>query len=190
MISARLLTQIEGGADRLTNDLIKVLQSDARCEAYRTLDRERLLELKDDLFKHMRRWLSERSRSAVESRYIKLGRERYLESIPLSQVVFALNLTKAALLDFMRCAMTGKGEELALEYELALSISEFFDQALYSVAVGYEDAVRAQLIPHAKAAEMVAPKPDHQRAKRAAAETGEETELFVSRSGQVGEASG
>ena len=30
--------------------------------------------------------------------------------------------------------MTGKGEELALEYELALSISEFFDQALYSVS--------------------------------------------------------
>ena len=135
-------------------------------------------------------WLSERSRSAVESRYLRLGRERYLDSIPLCQVVFALNLTKSSLLEFMRRAMTGKGEELALEYELALSISEFFDQALYSVAVGYEDAVRAQLIPHAMAADPIAPKPERMRAKRAAAETGDETELPVSRSGQIGESSG
>ena len=190
MISARLLKQIEHASDRLTNDLIQVLQSDARCEAYRTLQRERLLELKDDLFGNIRRWLSERSRSAVQSRYVRLGRERYLERIPLCQVIFALSLTKSALLEFMRRSMIGKGEELALEYDLALSISEFFDQALYAVAVGYEDAVLAHLTPHPKASEPVARKPLRPAAERAAIDAGEETELAVSRSGQIGEASG
>ena len=190
MISARLLTQIEDASDRLTNDLIEVLQSDARCEAYRTLQRDRLLELKDDLFRNIRRWLSERSRSAVQSRYVRLGRERYLERIPLSQVIFALSLTKSALLEFMRRSITGKGEELALEYELALSISEFFDQALYSVAVGYADGERAHLTPPSRSAEPTAPKPARPAAKRATAETADDMELPVSRSGQIGEASG
>ena len=189
MVSERVLNQIQDCADRLTNDLIKTLQSDPRCPAYRTLAAERLIELKDDLYRNMRRWLSERSRSAVESRYVKLGRERYHAGIPLSQVIFALSLTKSMLLDFIRRCTAGKAEELALEYELALSISEFFDHALHSVTVGYEDASRAHLTPHSKVAEPSV-KPERPPAKRAAAETAEEMDLHVSRSGQIGEASG
>ena len=189
MISERLINQIEDCADLLTNDLVKILKTDPRCPAYRGLASERLIELKDDLYRNMKRWLSERSRSAVESRYVRLGRERYLEGIPLSQVIFALNLTKSMLLNFIRRCMTGRPEELALEYELALSISDFFDQALHSVAVGYEDAYQAHLAPHPKA-EPAPPTPKRPAVKRATAESGDDVDLPVSRAGQIGEASG
>lgn len=188
MISHRLIEQIHKSADRLTNDLIERLQTDPSCPAYRTIPRERLIALKDDLYQNLGRWISSRSKIAVRSRYVKLGRERYLEGIPLSELIFALSVTKSMLVDFIRHCVPGRPEELNLEYDLVISIGEFFDEAVFFAATGYEDAYRAQLNAPRKA-ESVVVIPSAKRGPQPAYVALEE-DWAVSRSGQIGEASG
>ncbi len=188
MISQRLIEQIHESANRLTNDLIERLQTDSRSTAYRTLPREQLIALKDDFYQHLGSWLSTRSKSAVKTRYLRLGRERYLEGIPLSELIFALSVTKSMLVDFIRHRMTGRAEELHLEYDLVISIGEFFDEAVYFASVGYDDAHRAHL--------AAAPEPgegtDEAVEKKKPGRTHQpiDEDWAVSRSGQIGEASG
>ncbi len=188
MISQRLIEQIHESANRLTNDLIERLQSDPRSTSYRTIPRERLSALKDDLYEHLGSWLSTRSKSAMKARYERLGRERYLEGIPLSELIFALSLTKSTLVGFIRHHMPGRADELHLEYDLVISIGEFFDEALYFAAVGYDDAHRAQLA----AASRSSGEADDTVEKKQPGRTHQpvDEDWAVSRSGQIGEASG
>ncbi len=188
MISHRLIEQIHESANRLTNDLIERLQTDPSCPAYRTIPRERLIALKDDLYQNLGRWISYRSKSAVRSRYVKLGRERYLEGIPLSELIFALSVTKSMLVDFIRHCVPGRPEELNLEYDLVISIGEFFDEAIFFAATGYEDAYQAQLNAPVKV-EGIAALPSRKRRPLPAVEALDE-DWAVSRSGQIGESSG
>ena len=188
MISHRLIEQIQEAASRLTNDLIERLQTDPCCPAYRTIPRGRLIALKDDLYLNLGRWISSRSKSAVRTRYTRLGRERFLEGIPLSELIFALSVTKSMLVDFIRHCVPGRPEELNLEYDLVVSIGEFFDEAIFFAATGYEDAYRAQLnAPPLEESVVTAP-----AEKRQPVRTDEvlDEEWSVSRGGQIGEASG
>ena len=188
MISHRLIEQIHESANRLTNDLIERLQTDPCSPAYRTIPRERLIALKDDLYLNLGRWIGCRSKSAVRTRYMRLGRERFLEGIPLSELIFALSVTKSMLVDFIRHCVPGRPEELNLEYDLVISIGEFFDEATYCAASGYEDAYRAKLnAPPLD--ESVVPLAAEKRPPLATHEIAEDF-WAVSRGGQVGEASG
>lgn len=188
MISQRLLEQIHESANRLTNDLIERLHTDPRSTAYRTIPRERLIALKDDLYLHLGRWLSTRSRSAVKSRYVRLGRERYLEGIPLSELIFAQTVTKSMLIDFIRHCVPGRPEELNLEYDLVISIGEFFDEAISFAAAGYEDAHQAQL----RAVPVLVEETSGSAKKKAPIQTHHPVDesWAISRGGDIGEASG
>jgi hypothetical protein len=187
MISQRLIEQIHESANRLTNDLIERLHTDPRSTAYRTIPRDRLIALKDDLYLHLGRWLSRRSKSAIKSRYVRLGRERYLEGIPLNELIFALSLTKSMVVDFIRHA-PGRAEELNLEYDLVISIGEFFDEAIYFASVGYEDANQAQLT----AVPVLVEATNGSTEKKAPIRTHHPVDesWAISRGGDIGEASG
>ncbi len=192
MISQALIDQIHACSDRLTNDLVEVLHGDPKCEAYNKISAGRLTGLKGDLYKNLGRWLRSHSKSAIEVRYVRLGRERYLEGIPLSQLIYALNLTKSMLLNFIRRCTVGVSEDLNLEYELAGSISDFFDQAIYFASIGYEDACRAGLASPQKETQGRDAGPARRKIRPRAQVSTEEEEYDppISRGGQVGEASG
>ena len=191
MISQKLLRFVQGNANRLTTDLVQALQEHPRTYGYRSISPDRLIELKSELYVNLGSWLSARSKFALESRYRKLGRQRYLDGIPLSHVIHALNLTKTMLLHYIRRALPGDSSELPLEHELVLAISEFFDEATYFASMGYEDACRASLASPEQA----------EIAKRLSAgiprlssalqlEDQGEIDLPISRAGDIGEASG
>lgn len=189
MISHKLLRHIEDHAGRLTTDLVQALQENPRTYAYRSIPPERLIELKGELYEHLGRWLSGRTRFALESRYRKLGRERYLSGIPLSQVICALNLTKSVLLNFIRRSTPGEPGEFHLAHELEISISKFFDEAIYFASVGYEDAYQASLA--APQAEIAKTAPVRGRRQAGAdVESAVDLDLPISRAGDIGEASG
>ena len=191
MISHKLLRFVRENASRLTTDLVQALQEHPRTYGYRSISPDRLIELKSDLYVNLGSWLSARSKFALELRYRKLGRQRYLDGIPLSHVIHALNLTKTMLLHYIRRALPGDAGELPLEHELVLAISEFFDEAIYFASMGYEDACRASLASPEQA----------EIAKRLSAgiprlssalqlEDHGEIDLPISRAGDIGEASG
>ena len=188
MISHRLIEQIHESANQLTNDVVERLQTDPCCPAYRKIPRERLIALKDDLYQNLGRWLSRRSKSAVRARYTRLGRERYLERIPLSELIFALSVTKSMVVDFIRRCVPGRPEELNLEYDLVISIGEFFDEAIFFAATGYEDSYRAQLNAPPQEENVVALPAEKRQPLRTHEEV--EEDWSVSRGGQIGEAPG
>ena len=126
MISQKLLRFVQANANRFTTDLVQALQEHPRTYGYRSISPDRLIELKSELYANLGSWLSARSKFALELRYRKLGRQRYLDGIPLSHVIHALNLTKTMLLHYIRRALPGDSSELPLEHELVLAISEFF----------------------------------------------------------------
>jgi len=191
MISQKMIREVQTCADRLTNDLIAVLHTNPRCSSYRNLPTDQLIELKDDLYKNLGRWLSSRSKAAVEARYLKLGRERHLSRVPLSEVIFAQSVTKSMLLDFIRRSIPGDSQDAGPEHELVVAISEFFDEVVYWVAMGYEDAGRAQ---EANPAEEAGTSPWVPDSKSEPMTNGAleavVAELPVSRGGDVGETSG
>lgn len=59
--------------------------------------------------------------------------------MPLSEVVYALTLTKDHLREYIRAVgLVDSAVELYLEEELHLLIGHFFDKAVYHTVKGYE----------------------------------------------------
>jgi hypothetical protein len=193
MISHRLLRVVQQNADRLTNDMIAEIRRDPRASAYHELSEEDLHERALDLFHNLGQWLSARTEFAVQTRYQAFGRKRYQEKIPFSQALFALTTAKSLLLNFIRGAIAADSPaELPLEHELVISISQFFDKALYHAAAGYEDAARAAQAP-SHFPEAVPARANNASARPVARESrseGHDLGLEVSRSGDIGESAG
>lgn len=191
MVSKRLIDSIEQNAHRLAQDLVELLRHDPHVPAYQSLSDQQYQGVVLDLYTHLGQWLSSRNGHKVEVTYERKGRERFHGGIPLEQILYSLTHTKQNLLDFIRSALPGTADERDLELQLVLSVSEFFDRAIYHTALGYEDARRtagaAPDLP--KAADT---KASVARATGALASTSvPDNDLGqISRGGDIGEVSG
>ncbi len=140
MISRKLVTQIESQADQLAREVVEAVRSDPRTSAYQALRNDELRKAVDEVLRNLGAWLTSRSRAAIEKRYLKIGIQRRHEGVPLSQVMHALHIVQDIVLRFVRTSVLGSPEEAGLEADLALAVAEFFDSAVYGVALGYESA--------------------------------------------------
>jgi hypothetical protein len=193
MISQRLIRLVAQNADRLSNDLIVEVRRDPRTTAYHKLSEEDLDERAHDLFRNLGQWLSSRTEFALQNRYEAFGRRRCQEGIPFSQLLFALNISKNMLLSFIRGAAAAESaSELPLEYELSLSITQFYDKAIYHAAAGYEAAARASAEPPPVELAVTLPGNEVTRKPLSREVTVENHDLGleVSRSGDIGESGG
>jgi hypothetical protein len=78
----------------------------------------------------------------MEQHYRDLGRRRCEEGIPLHEVVYALILSKKHLLIYARDqGQGGSAIEIYGEQELVNRVDQFYDDALYFTAAGYEAAL-------------------------------------------------
>ena len=195
MISQRLIRLVEQNADRLTNDLIAAVRRDPRTLAYHRMSDDDLHERALDLFRNLGQWLSARTEFAVQTRYEAFGRRRFQEGIPFSQILFALTTAKTILLDFIRGSVAAESTaELPLEYELVLSITQFYDRAIYHASVGYEVAARAAQesprVIEAQAARVAVSDSLSRPVGRETALDQDDLDFSVSRSGDIGEYAG
>lgn len=139
MLSARLVQMIEDHAEQLTRGVVHDLQTNPRTAAYHTLSREELDRRAYDVYHNLGRWLSHKTDDAIEASYSALGKKRSAEGIPLSEVVYALVLTKYHLRDYIRSVGLGTSAmELYQEQELHRLVGHFFDKAIYYTVKGYE----------------------------------------------------
>ena len=141
MISARLVAMIEDHADQLTAGLVDALLRHPRTSGYHRLARSELRDRADDVYRNLGRWLTRGSETEIQARYADLGRVRRREGIPLSEVVFALILTKAHLLEYVKTSgLSDTALDLYQELDLVRVVEQFFDKAIYYAAHGYEEA--------------------------------------------------
>jgi hypothetical protein len=145
VLSARLVKIIEEHAEELTRGVLRDLASNPRTPAYHRLPPEELHRRVYDVYHNLGQWLGDKTEDHIEASYGGLGRTRCAEGVPLSEVVYALVLTKEHLREYIRAVgLVDSAVELYLEEELHLSIGHFFDKALYHTVKGYEAEAAAR----------------------------------------------
>jgi hypothetical protein len=150
MLGARLLLLIQSHAGALTRETLLDLTTNERTPSFRRLRPPELESRVALLFNNLARWVGDPSDTAVRDEYEEMGRTRFREGVPVSELVYAIILTKKhlrryirehGLVDFAGDRLT-PDELLPLELhsiqELNYQVGEFFDRALYYLARGYE----------------------------------------------------
>lgn len=138
MLTGRLVALIEGQADELTELMVVKIREDPRTADYHKLDNSELADRARLVYSNLGHWLSETSEGHVEKEYSHLGRVRFREGIPLSQVVIALLLTRRNLWSFVESLGWSSIFDLRQQLDLELLVVRFFDRAIYHVVRGYE----------------------------------------------------
>jgi hypothetical protein len=108
------------------------------------------------LYWNLGRWIGNADERVIRDEYEAMGRSRYREGVHVSELVYALLLTKQHLRRYIRdhglVDFAGDrvvpDELLPLELhsiqELNYQVGEFFDRALYHLARGYESEAAAR----------------------------------------------
>ena len=150
MLAARLLQLIQAHAGPLTTEALRDLTTNSRTTAFRSLrpaDVESRVSL---LYYNLGKWIGDPNDEAVRAEYEEMGRTRFREGVPLSELVYAVIITKIHLRRYIRdnglVEFAGDrilpDELLPLELhsiqELNYLVDDFFDRALYYLARGYE----------------------------------------------------
>jgi len=145
MLSARLVRIIEDHAEQLTRSLIDDLMSNSRTRHYHHLTPEELHHRIYDVYRNLGRWLNDETESAIESSCTQLGKKRFVEGIPVDEIVYSLGLIKNHLLDYVQFSgLADSAVELHGDRELQRLVGRFFDKAVYYTVKGFEQEAGRQ----------------------------------------------
>ena len=139
MLLPLLMAQVEGSADRLADDLIRDIATNAHTHYLHGQPEEELRRRIYDLYHHLSQWLTQGDERAIEAVYRQAGKDNASSGVPLSEVLYATILVKRHLWNFITANnLVDSVIELYQQEEIALKIGEFFDRAMYHLVRGYE----------------------------------------------------
>ncbi len=145
LLSTRLVQRIEDHAEELTRGVVQDLQSNPKTPSYHALPSQTIQRRAYDVVRNLGKWLTTMSDEEIESAHHELARRRAEEDIPLSELIYALILTKYHLRNYISASgMVDSAVQLYQEQELQHLIGRFFDKAAYYTVQGYEQAQRAR----------------------------------------------
>ena len=152
MLGARLLQLIHSHAGTLSREVVDDLITNERTPAFRRLNPADVESRVAAVFYGLGKWLDDANHDVVRDEYEEMGRARFRQGVPVSQLIYALVITKShlrgyirehGLVDFAGDRVTPQ-ELLPLELhsiqDFNYRVGEFFDRALYHLARGYEAA--------------------------------------------------
>ncbi len=134
----KLVTLIEDHADELTALWVRTVRESPRMAAYQRFGDEDLGERARLVYGNLGKWLELSSEELVEEEYFRLGKIRCSERIPLSQVVWALLLTRRNLWQFVELQGWETIFDLRQQLDLEILVVRFFDRAILHAVRGYE----------------------------------------------------
>ena len=153
MLAYRLVRLIETHSDALAAGLLAKVQSSELIRAYRNVPPEELRKRVYEVYRHLGDWLLGKSAFDIEQRYEEIGTRRVHQGVPISELIWAIILTKQNLWEFLQKESTmDRPVDIFGELEMMQLLDQFFDRAIYYASVGYERALLAHEIPHAGAA--------------------------------------
>src|SRR5215468_10493890 len=131
---------IETHAEQLTEKLLQAIRTNPRTTFLHELSEAELRRRVFDLYHNLGRWLGERNEKEIEATYADLGRRRFREGVPLSELVYALNLVKQHLWEYIQANdLPETPTDLYGEEQLVVRAGRFFDTAIYYTVRGFED---------------------------------------------------
>src|SRR5215475_5737105 len=98
----RLVRLIETHSNELASALLNRVRSSEATPDYYLVPDEDLRERVYEIYRHLGDWLITRDEFDLEQRYKKIGARRAKQNVPLSQVVWAIVLTKNNLWEFLK----------------------------------------------------------------------------------------
>ena len=138
MLGIKFARLIEKHSESLGKALVDKLRSSSRTDSYRSISEHELLHDIQVLYHNLSDWLMVRTELDVKQYYTKMGLFRAEQGVPMNQFIWALVLAKEQLWLFMqREALIEDALELMNELEFVLALEQFFDRAMYYVAMSY-----------------------------------------------------
>lgn len=139
MLMPELFRSIHGHADAIASELMSDLRRNPRTPYLHRVSQDEFHRRALDLYSNLSRWIASPNEDEIVRVYGALGRDRFREGVPASELVSALVLTKRHLCDFItRNDVIETTLELYQEGELFDMIHRFFDQAIIHALRGYE----------------------------------------------------
>jgi len=154
MIAAKLIELIEIHAPRLTSDVVHDLVTNEKTSRFRAVRPQDLEQRIFEIFHHLGNWLGDPRSQNVRKEFEDWGRRRFDQGVPLSQIVYAVIILKKHMARYivdngLVAASFPRVEgdyvlpmHLTSLQELNNSVSQFFDEAIYHLACGYEEEAR------------------------------------------------
>jgi hypothetical protein len=157
MLGAHLMQLIEAHAPALTKDIVRDIATNEHTPRFARLKPTELENGVSVLCWNLGKWIGNPDDDVVRDEYEEMGRRRFRQGVPVSELIYALLLTKRHLRRYIRdyAVVDFAGDrvvpdellpvELHSIQELNYQVGEFFDRALYYLTRGYESegSVRA-----------------------------------------------
>ena len=141
MIALRLVHLIESHSDELAAGLMRKFQNSPRTRQLHKVHVDELRDRSYEIYRNLSEWLLRTKQSEIERRYVEIGARRAAQEIPLTDVCWAIILTKEHLWEFLdEQGFLKSMLEIFGEMELLRLLDQFFDRALCFAAEGYEQA--------------------------------------------------
>ena len=139
MLGGYLVRLIEGHAEELAEGLTKKLQHSDRTTEFRKVSPAELHSGAREVYTNLGDWLLTKTESDIEVRYTQMGARRAAQGIPVTQLLWAILMSKEHLFAFLQREGFAEGAvQLYGELELMQMLDQFFDRVLYYAMVGYE----------------------------------------------------
>ena len=140
-----LVQLIENYSDRLAETMLIKLQNCEKCTTFKRVPREEFRQRVYEVYDHLGEWLQNKQEEDVARRYVAIGMQRERQGVLLSELMYAIILTREHLWNFLKHeANIEKPKEVFGELEMMELLEQFFDRAMYYAAQGYERSKAAK----------------------------------------------
>ncbi|MFB3814949.1 MAG: hypothetical protein ACE14L_12650 [Terriglobales bacterium] len=144
MLAYRLVRLIETHSEQLATGLLNKIEHCDKCRDFSNVSHEEFKQRVVDIYYHLGEWLLGKSERDIERHYCEIGQRRAHQGVPISQLIWAIALTKENLVEFLQDQVPElKPMEILGELEIMQLLEQFFDRATYYAALGHEQALVA-----------------------------------------------
>lgn len=117
-----------------------------RCSDLRKVPRHEVEERSREIYQHLSEWLVNKTETDIERLYRNIARRRFEQGVSLSQLYWALVITKEHLWDYLiHEGATESPLDLRAGFELIRLMEQFFETAIYYMSLEYEELQVQQL---------------------------------------------
>lgn len=144
MLSQKFVDLIEKNAEKLAREWLQDVRKNVHTPTYHTFDEDRLYQRAFNMYKNLGQWLNVQTpKEQTTKYYLKYGQDRCQEGFPLPELIYSFILFRRHLwLFILHSGFLDTAYELLRGLELNNRIILFFDRALHSMVLGYEDCLK------------------------------------------------
>jgi len=141
----RLVHLIESHSKELATELLARARQAPHLASFSRVPEHELRQRVYEIYSQLGQWLATRTERDIEHQYSEIGARRYRQGVPLSELLWAIVLTKDNLWDFLyRESWPGFEIEVLAEHDMFRMIDHFFNRAMFYAARGFEQAERTE----------------------------------------------